>query len=222
MLRCVSCVGLSCSAPPPLLLPLLSGSALRPVVFCSVLLCAWCCNALCSCACIVLFSAGLVCVVSVASCYGALLWAVLFPLAFCVAVVLPCCVVRCVVVPCCPMLCPAVLCYLVVLCCRALLVPCVVAYCFWVFVAGSGCSLLSFGGVFCRWCPCLSVWPAALLCAVVCPGALHPCAVSCSAVFPCGAVLWYCLFCFAGGVCLFHFPLKTSAIPVKLVFHFSK
>ena len=94
-------VVLLCS-PPPLLLPLMLGFALRPVVLCRVLLCVWCCAALCRRACIVLFSAGLVCAVSGASCCGALLCAVLFPLTWCGAVVLPYCVMRCLVVPCCP------------------------------------------------------------------------------------------------------------------------
>ena len=107
--------------PPPLLLPLLSGCALRPVVLCRVLLCALCCAALCWCTWIVLFGAGLVYAVAGASVCGVLLCVVVFPLAFCGAVVLPCCVVGCVVVPCCRVLRPVVLCYCLVLCCRALL-----------------------------------------------------------------------------------------------------
>ena len=59
--------------------------------------------------------------ISGALCSGAMLCAVLFPLAFCGAVVLPCCVELCVALPCCPVLCPVVLCCLVVLCRRALL-----------------------------------------------------------------------------------------------------
>ena len=66
----------------------------------------------------------------------------------------------------------------------------VVACCFCLFFAWPGCPLLSFGGVFCCWCPCLAAWPAALLCAVVCGVVLLRCAVSRSAVFPRGAVLW--------------------------------
>ena len=69
--------------------------------------------------------------------------------------------------------------------------------CFLVFLAGPRCPLLSFGGVFCRWCPCLAAWPAALLCAVVCCGALLPYAVSGGAVLLRGALLWCPTVCFA-------------------------
>ena len=96
-------------SPPLLLLPLLSGCALRPIMFCRVLLCAWCRARLWWLACVVLFGAGWARAVSGALGCGVLLCAVPFPLAFCGAVVLPCCVVWCVVMPCCPVLCPAVL-----------------------------------------------------------------------------------------------------------------
>ena len=93
----------------------------------------------------------------------------------------------------CPALCSCLRCFLP---CGAslsrfrLLVLCVVACCFWVFVAAPGCPLLSCGGVLCYWCSCLAARPAALLFAVVCRGSLLPCAVSCGVVFPHGALLW--------------------------------
>ena len=103
----------------------------------------------------------------------------------------PCCrACCCCLVPCCgPLLCSVLACGAVLFCCggcrtlccclrRVLLcgallpllrcpVPCVVTRCFRVFVAGSGCPLLSFGGVLCRWCLCLPACPATLLCAVI-------------------------------------------------------
>ena len=83
------------------------------------------------------------------------------------------------------------------------------------------CPLWSSGGVCCRQCPSLAAWPAALSSAVVCRGALLPCAVSCGAVCPCGAMLWcpavilvllsafvcsFCLFCFASKILKNDFP----------------
>ena len=116
-----ACVLPDCPAlpPPPLLLPLLSGCAVRPVVLCCALLCVWCCAALRWWSCVLLFV--LVCAVAVAWWCGAFLFAVLFPLAFCGAVVLPCCVVWCVLVPWCPVLCPVVLCCFALLCCMGVL-----------------------------------------------------------------------------------------------------
>ena len=86
------------------------------------------------------------------------------------------------------------------------LVRFVVACCFWVFIAGSGCPLLFSGGVLCRWCSCLTAWLAALVCAVVFRGAPLRCAVSCGAVLPCGAVLCGPDVCFAFLVVLGVFP----------------
>ena len=94
-----------------------------------------------------------------------------------------------------------------------LLVPCVVACCFCVFVAWPGCPLLSFSSVLCCWGPCLAAWSAALFSAVVSCGALLPHAVSCGAVFPCGAVpRCPAVCCFAGCVCLFY-DVFRGAVP---------
>ena len=100
--------------PPPLLLHLLSGCALRPIMFCRVLLCLSCCAALRWYSWVLLLV--FVCAVAVAWGCGALLCAVLFLLAFCGVVLLPCCVVWCVLVlwcgsPCFSVLCCAVLCW---------------------------------------------------------------------------------------------------------------
>ena len=106
----------------------------------------------------------------------------------------PCCCARCRGCCCClvpcrgPLLCSVLGCRAVLFCCAAYRALCcclrrfllcgalllhlrwlvqdVVACCFSVFVAWSACPLLSFGGVLCRWFPCLAAWPAALLCAV--------------------------------------------------------
>ena len=89
------------------------------------------CAVLCWRECVMLFDAGLVCAFSGVSCGGVLLCAVLFPLAFCGALVVPCGVVWCVVVFCCAVLCPVVLCCLVVPRCRAVL--CFFRCCLWLF-----------------------------------------------------------------------------------------
>ena len=116
-------------------------------------------------------------------------WAVL-PLLCLLACLVRCCVVLCwcvcVVLACGVFCCPLVASWCPVLLpvfpCRCLLV--------WAVSVRVCCPLWSFGGVCCRWSPCLVAWPAAPLCAVVRHSALLPCAVSCGAVCPCGAVLW--------------------------------
>ena len=62
-------------------------------------------------------------------------------------------------------------------------------------------------------CSCLAAWPAAPLCAAVCSGDSHPCAVSCIprgcvAVW-CRAVAPCCQFRFVGGVGLCPFPVSA-------------
>ena len=128
------------------------------------------------------------------------------------------------------LLCCVVLCCTVVSCCGTLL--CVVLFSAVLFPAVlclsglfpsvSGGPLLSSGGVFCCCCPCLTVWPAALLCSVVCRGALLPCAVSSAVVVQSGALLWWpaVFFTLLVGVCLFSPPLTISANPVEMVFRF--
>ena len=95
--------------------------ALLVVLVCFLSLFVQCCVALCCRACVVLFVAGLVCVVAGAWCSGVSLCAVLSSLALCGAVVLTCCVVWCVLVSFCALLCSVVLCCVVVPCCCAVL-----------------------------------------------------------------------------------------------------
>ena len=94
------------------------------------------------------------------------------------------------------------------------LVPCIVACCFCVLVAATGCPLLSFGGLLGRWCSCLAAWPAALLYAVVCRGVQLPSAMSCGAVFPCGALLWCPAVFFALLVVIFFVSFPCVCGPV--------
>ena len=126
----------------------------------------------------------------------------------CYAVLLEVC---CAVVPCtvfrgasCALLCCAVLaCRRRFFMCSGTLpllcwvVPCVAASCFAVFVAGFGSPLLSPGGVFLCWCPCVPAWRCALFFGVVCRGALRICDVSYGGVVPCGAVSSWCAVFFA-------------------------
>ena len=91
------------------------------------------------------------------------------------------------------------------------LVLCGVACGCWVFVAWSGCPLLSSARVLCRWCSCLAAWLSALPCAVVCFGAPLPCAVSC--------VLWCCaaMWCHAVVPCRpFRFAVGVGLCPVPV------
>ena len=80
------------------------------------------------------------------------------------------------------------------------LVLCVVACGCWVFAAGSGCPLFFSARVLWRGRSCLTAWPAALLCALVCCGVPLPCAVSCvlwrSVAVCCRAVVPCRPFCF--------------------------
>ena len=191
----VSCQGLWCG--------LFCG--VRAAVLCRAgLLCIWRLGAMVYCVggfdacCPVLLYAALFC---------SALWGALSAMLFGVVVLLV--ALRCVWCPvapgrrCCVLLCsallrPLLLCRGVVSCCLPLL--CVMLFSSvllravvcssGLFLSVSGCPLLSSAGVFRCWCPCLAAWPAALLCAVVCRGALLPCAVSSGAVFPCGDVLW--------------------------------
>ena len=95
-----------------------------------------------------------------------------------------------------------------------------------VFVGWSGCLVLFSGGACRPWCPCLASGrpPCCLVCwcgVLRCPA---PCAVSCGAVLPCGAVLSGCvvrlfallvfvfpsvLYASAKIPCCFSAPLKT-------------
>ena len=86
------------------------------------------------------------------------------------------------------------------------------------------CSLWSYAGVCCRWCPCLAAWPAALFCVVFCCGALPPCAVFCGAVCPCGAVLGCRAVSFVS-LAVFAFfllPYFSSAQSGKIIFRLCK
>ena len=164
--------------------------ARRPVVWCGV---PWCSAALCC----VLWRCAVVWWCAVVLCCFFASWPVpvvcFLPLGVCcVCSGVPCCAfpvlcalcgaaLRCVdaLVLCCP---HGLRCFW----CLVLLVP-GIGVCFWGSAGGSGCLVLSFGGVCWPWCPCPAASPVArrLPC-----GVLFPCVVSCGAVLPCGAVLW--------------------------------
>ena len=144
----------------------------------------------------------------------------------------PLCALRCLVVlavvPCFPVSCAVALCCRVVLCCRALLsfcgavcvgfallrpvvrrqcgLRCCWCLVLWRVLVRCGVSL----GVLRWWCCSGVSWCLAVLCVVLwCPA---PCAASCGAVLPCGAVLFvfpFVLFSFAKNPCRFSVPLKT-------------
>ena len=125
--------------------------------------------------------------------------------------------------------CCAVLCWrtYVVSLCGALLpllcrfVPCAAACDFWLFVIASRCPVLSPCGALRRWCLYLAAWPAALICVVVCHGALLPSVVFCFAVLPCGAVLSCSLVCLRCCLCsLFLLPCKNHCKTRKNFFTF--
>ena len=158
----------------------------------------------------------------------------------------PLCALRCLavlaVVPCFPVSCAVALCCRVVLCCRALPSFCGAVLCLLCPPAARRaapvlsalllvpravacpCALWCLPGRSAVWWCCSGVsWCLAVLCVVLwCPA---PCAVSCGAVLPCGAVLVGCavrlsallvfvfpfvLFSFAKKPCRFSVPLKTS------------
>ena len=186
---------------------------LRCPVLCSVALCCRvvvCCRAL-------LF----VCVVACACCLfpapGRLLCVFWGP-------------VLCVPCPLRPVRCCAALCWcpcivLSALSALFLVLGAVGSWCRCVFFGvrwGSGCLALSSGGVCRPWCPCLAASPVhrRLPC-----GVLFPCVVSCGAVLPCCAVLWYpvvFLFLFFFLPCLWRWlsvsPKRFPVKPVKMVF----
>ena len=130
----------------------------------------------------------------------------LLPCVVCCGAVLSCgAVLLCsaVVVRCCLCwLCPPAACRAAPVWSALLLVPRAVA---------CPCALWCLPGRSAVWWCCSGVsWCLAVLCVVLwCP---LPCAVSCGAVLPCGAVLFFfpfVLFSFAKNPCLFSVPLKT-------------
>ena len=212
-----------------------------PCLLCSV----WCCASLCWCACVVLFV------------WCVLLLAPRAEVRCCVlCCFLWCAVVRCwvwwpvvvcwccAVAPCCPPsfaggvgLCLSPVC--AVLCCAALRVVrcrCGLRCCWFPRAVACPCALWCLPGRSAVWWCCSGVWWClAVLCVVLwCPA---PCAVSCGAVLPCGAVLAGCavrlsallvfvfpfvLFSFAKNPCRFSVPLKTLGKPKIKMFLFRK
>ena len=172
--------------PPPLLLPLLVGCAVRPVVFCRVLLRVWCCAAPRQCSRLLL--PVLLCAVAFTWCGCVLLRAVLLLLVFCGFVALLCGAMRLgalvwfAVFFCAPLvlLCLAVWCA-AVLCCLWLLRFCCCLAVSWCAVLYGAC-LRARGTVVC----CCALWR------LFSAYAVSRCAVS-SGVLLCRAALcWFC------------------------------
>ena len=250
------CFAVLCFPVFPLAVCVLSwrGGACRCSPLCFVLCVSWgavlcvpcplrsvrCCASLCWCACVVLFVWCVLLLAPGAVVCCCVLWCFLW-----------CAVVRCwvwwpvvvcwcrAVAPCCPFsfaggvgLCLFPVC--AVLCCAAhRVVRCRCGLrCCWCLVLCVVASPWAFCGVvvllWVSWC-------LAVLCVVLwCPA---PCAVSCGAVLPCGAVLVGCavrlsallvvvfpfvLFSFAKNPCCFSVPLKTFLKPKFYMFLFGK
>ena len=222
LLRCIGCVGLSCS-PSSLLLPSLSDLLLlRGLVSCSVVGCGavWLCCAACAAVCCRLhrfllcgalssWCAGwcsvLVRVVSGCPLLGLFVCCCLLVAVFVAGVpawprgLLSCCLLWIVVVPCSLVLCPIVLCFRAVLCCGALLS---ILLCWWclfilcpVFGQGAGWPCCAAFGV-------LFVDPRAVFCsaffAALCRAVLtrlHCFPLLCSVAFVVlVGILWCCLW----------------------------
>ena len=202
--RCSAVLVLLCSSalpphPPPLLLPLLVVCALRPVVFCRVLLRVGCSAALRRCSRFLV--PVLLCAVAFAWCRGVLLCAVLFLLAFRGVVALLCGVVRL-----------GALGSFAVFFCPVLVLWCLAVWC----AAVMRCLWLL------RFCWCLVVSCCAVLCGA-CLGACHA-VVCCCALwhFLCGCVVPWCAV--SSGVslcpaalCWFCRPIQPPPPPPLLV-----
>ena len=90
-----------------------------------------------------------------------------------------------------------------------LLVPGVAAFC-WGSADGSGCLVLSFGGVCRLWCSCL-VWPSLGVFPVVfCSPVLCPVALCCRVVLCCGALSSFFVFLPAAGAGFLSFPVGSG------------